>query len=38
MEAKQVPTAQSITTVKIQRHRVMFLNYFKRKTDKMAVL
>ena len=37
MEAKPVPTAQSITTVKIQRRRVMFLNYFKRKTDKMAV-
>jgi hypothetical protein len=38
MEAKPVPMAQSITTVKIQRHPVRFLNYFKRKTDKMAVL
>jgi hypothetical protein len=37
MEAKPVPIAQSITTVKFQRHPVRFLNYFKPKTAKMAV-
>ena len=34
---KAVPKPQSITTVKIQRHRVRFLAKIKQETDKMSV-